>query len=318
MESTGILLDKEAWLDVAAKRLAEAEALELELGKQLGAASQLSFMGPGKSYFNPRSPKQVKAALKQFGYDVESTAVSTISSIDHPFVTMLLQYREAYKLATTYGTNFLKFLHADGRIHAQFNQLGAESGRFSSSKPNLQNIPHTQVYRDCFVCSPDNILITCDFSQIELRVAAVLSGEQLMIDEYAKARSDLHRLTAAHVYDVAVDAVTDEQRYMGKTTNFSTIYGISKYSLATRLDCSVEHAKKLITGFQKTYKRLHTYMQQQANLGLQQGYTTTKLGRRRYYKLPALGDTNYTKKLARIRRVDSKSVIKGTADDIQK
>lgn len=319
MELAGVLLDSESWVTAAQNLYSEATQLEIEIGKLVdGTAVQTSFLNTPKSTFNPRSAKQVKAHLHSLGFEVKSTGYEVLKRIDHPFARLVPKYREIYTLASRYGPNFLQYIQEDGRIHANFHQQGTQSGRLSSSKPNLQNIPSAHSYRKCFIAPDGSVIITADFSQIELKVAAILSGEPRMIEEYKKKDSDLHKLTAAGINGIDLIDVTEIQRFEGKTTNFSVMYNISKYALARRLGCSLDKADKLIKGFMNTYPTLAAYMQRQAVLGLTQGYTATKLGRRRYYAAPPLNSSSYERDVAKIKRIAANNVIQGTAADILK
>jgi DNA polymerase I len=173
---------------------------------------------------NPNSPEQVQEAFKQSGIDLENTEEETLCAIDDPRAQMVLDYRGTEKLINTLES--LLENQRGGRIYAQFNPLGAVSGRFSSKGPNLQQIPRGAV-RAAFVASaPDRRLIVADYSQIELRVAALIAGESVMIDAF-KSGTDLHTLIAASSLRIALEQVTKAQRNIGKTINFGFIYGRS-------------------------------------------------------------------------------------------
>lgn len=319
MELTGIRLDQDKWLEAMEKSLRKASEIELQIQEVIGGgATQSSFFGTPKSTINPRSSKQMLDAFHSFDRKIESTSASVLKYVDHPLAKLLLSYRESYKLGSTYGRNFLELVQDDGRIHAEFNQLGARSGRFSSSGPCLHNIPGAIFYRSCFISGKDMMMITADWSQIEYKIAALMSGETSIINEYKKKGADFHSLTAADIYGVPQSEVSTEQRDVGKTTNFGVIYMISKYGLARRLDIKVDKADKIIKNHRKTYPKLTAFMESSAALGVSQGYNTTKLGRRRYYQCPPISDPEYRRKISFIRREAGNNPIQGTAAEIMK
>jgi DNA polymerase-1 len=182
---------------------------------------------------NWNSPQQVKQVLASLGVVVESTAEVALTAVvtQHPLVPKLLAYREASKLATTYGRDFVKHVHAQtGRIHAEYRQIGADTGRMACSRPNLQQVPHDPSYRACFRPADGRVLVKADLSLIELCVAAELSGDQRMIAAITNGE-DLHRLTAAALFGKVADHVTREERAFGKAVNFGTLYGQGRKGL---------------------------------------------------------------------------------------
>ncbi|GAH32668.1 unnamed protein product [marine sediment metagenome] len=185
-------------------------------------------------------------------------------------------------------------------------------------KPNLENIPADPFYRSCFISEEDTILITADYDQVELKIAAIMSNEIAMLDEYGKKDSDLHRLTASRVFKVPVEEVQAEQRDGGKACNFGVMYGISEYGLLRRFGIPLDEGRFLIEGFGKAYPTLTSYMLEQGQSALRDGYNTTEIGRRRYYELPAFGSREYGKNIARIRREAANHKIQGTGADIMK
>lgn len=211
MELHGVLIDTTALEKLIADLEVEAAAAEKEL-----------FVIAGKE-FNPRSPKQVKELFHGLGMAVESTGEDAIKFIDHPFPQALLKYRKLFKLLSSFGKTLSLHIQPDGRIRSNFNQIGTTTGRFSSSEINLQNIPATQQFRSLFIAPSGHKIITADFSQIELRLAGILSGEESILEEYRKPDADLHRLTASKIFQISPEAVTSEMRKHGKTGNFSCV-----------------------------------------------------------------------------------------------
>lgn len=320
MELTGITLDVNALETLIERQIKKQSEVELKIGRLLGDVHvQGSFFNEPKLSINLGSPKQVLSAFKKLGVELENTRADTLRKLAHPFAKAMLEYRATSKMITTYGRKFITtHLREDGKIHAQFNQLGTRTGRFSSSKPNLHNIPADVEYRDCFIAGEGNILISADYSQVELKIAAVMSRDTAMLDEYKKINPDLHRRTGSLIYKVALDEVTPFQKGRGKNCNYGTMYGISKYGLYNKFDIPLDEGDELLLGFSRAYPILSYFMQEQSNIGLKQGYTTTKIGRRRYYRRPAIDDIEYGRKIGSIRREASNHKIQGTAAEIMK
>lgn len=311
MELDGIKLEPDRLVPVVDKMEQEAE----EFYKKLVAIA-------GKE-FNPRSPKQVKEIFHELSVRtnrkdlaVDSTAKTTIQFIKHPFPQTLLNYRERQKVVSSFGSNLIEHVEDDGRIHSQFNQMGASTGRFSSSRPNLQNIPHTKEFRHPFVAGEGFKFVTADYSQIELRLAGYLSNETSILEEYKKESADLHRLTASKIFKT--DTVSPEQRMVGKTLNFSALYGISANGLVLRYNWKKSDAQKYLDGFWDGYPVLSAYMQSAGNFALRNGYSVNLLGRRRWFNLPSSIDPSYVGKVNNIRRAAGNFLIQGLAADIMK
>lgn len=319
MELTGVKLDQESWAKATETSLKRARELEYQIQQIVGSdVVQNSFFGFPTSPVNPRSNRQMLKAFHEFGFGIEDTSEGTIKYIGHPLAKTLLEYRKVYKLATTYGENVLALVRDDGRLHTEFNQLGTQSGRLSSSGPNLQNIPGDPFYRRCFVSDDGNLMVTADWNQIEYKIAAIMSREERIIEEYREAKPDFHGMTAANIFCIPQEEVTREQRYIGKTTNFSVMYMISKFGLARRLGIKVEEADQIIKQHRKVYPKLTRFMEESANIGAFQGHNETKMGRCRYYNRPPRNSANYAKKIFRIRREAGNHPVQGTAADIMK
>ncbi len=225
MEYQGAPFDVDAWValsDAALRRKLELQGeIEGRLFRELGNNDLFGYR------INLDSPPQVLKALHALGVQVADTNEDTlVQHQGHPVVAKLLEFREASKMASVYGVQFVtQHVHpGTGRIHADFHQIGAATGRMSCSRPNLQNIPHTREYRACFRPGEGRVLVKADLSLVELCVAAELSGDRQMIAAITQGK-DLHRLTAAALFGVDPEAVTPAQRAFGKTVNFGTLYG---------------------------------------------------------------------------------------------
>lgn len=310
MHLNGMGIDQEKWKKLANSLSKEISEVEMRMADLLGdAAVQTSFIGEPKLSINPRSPDQMKKAFAKFGIELEDTRADTLRKLDHPLAKLLLEHREKAKLASTYGLGFLEDVGPDGRIHAEYNPLGTVTGRFSSSGPNMQNIPAQSRYRNCFVADEGNKIITADFSQIELKMAAVLAGEKAMIEEYQKPDADLHQLTADRI---------ETSRSKAKNINFGTLYGISEYGLYRKFDIPKEEGSVLIERFFKAYPAISKFMQREAGKVMSKGFNTTIIGRRRYYKLPPISDPDFGIKLSSIKRQAGNTPIQGSAGEVMK
>jgi DNA polymerase I len=223
LEQSGVPFNSEAWADLSDAALAEQLRLEDALTQEVGA---LGLFG-GKP-INWRSPQQVVKVLQARGHAItrtDETVLQTLAAQD-PLVRQLLEYREASKRASTYGIEWLKHVHGQtGRVHADFLQLGSASGRMSCTRPNLQNIPRDLAYRACFRPAAGRVLVKVDYSQIELRIAAQISGDAAMRAAYQQG-ADLHTRTAAAVLGLAPEAISKADRQLAKALNFGLVYGM--------------------------------------------------------------------------------------------
>ena len=233
---------------------------------------------------------------------------------------LMLEYRTLAKLVGTYLGNIKDCIDAtDGRVHARFNQTGAATGRLSSSDPNLQNIPiRTEIgrqIRKAFVAEPGHVLISADYSQIELRILAHLSEDKNLTEAFKNDR-DIHAAVAAHVFDTPLDQVSPEQRGHAKVINFGIVYGVTAYGLARRIEgLDNESAKKLINDYKAQFSGIDKFLDQCIEEAQTQGYVTTILGRRR--PIPQISSSNgQTRQLGE--RLAINSVVQGSAADLIK
>ncbi len=251
-----------------------------------------------------------------------STAEDVLSYLakDHEIIQNVLDYRGLAKLKSTYVDALpLQVEESTGRVHTDYMQTVAATGRLSSNNPNLQNIPirteRGRQVRKAFVPRDENhVLLAADYSQIELRIIAALSEETTMIEAF-KNGEDIHASTASKVFNVPIDEVTREQRSNAKTVNFGIIYGVSAFGLSNQTDLSRSEAKELIDTYYKTYPKLKNYMSDQVNFARDHGYVQTVLGRRRYLK-----DINGSNAIVRgaAERNAVNAPIQGSAADIIK
>ncbi len=233
---------------------------------------------------------------------------------------LIVEYRQLTKLVNTYLENLRESIHKrDGRVHATFHQTGAATGRLSSSGPNLQNIPiRTELgrqIRKAFVAEPGHVLISADYSQIELRMLAHLSGDAALHEAFASDQ-DIHAAVAARVFHIDPDAVTAEQRVHAKTINFGIIYGVTPFGLARRIEgLDLEGAKTLIADYRKRFSGIDAFLKRCIDQAIQEGYVTTILGRRR--DIPQITSRNpNTRSLGE--RLAINTVVQGSAADLIK
>lgn len=277
--SAGVAFDTARWRKLAEEAGGRAHDLLRQLDAT--AAKRDGFLGK-EGAWNWNSPVQVQEALEAVGCVVESTREEALAKADHPLADLLRQYRAATKLVSTYGTDWLKHVSGDGRIYPTWRQLGAaSSGRMSCSDPNLQQVPRG-AHRSCFVAPPGRVLVKADYSQIELRIAAKVSGDQALLDAYRRG-DDLHTLTARHVLGIA--EVSREHRQLAKALNFGLLYGMGAkgFRVYARTQYGVElteeQAHRYRNAFFGTYPGLARWHRQTAER--RQTETRTLAGRRR-------------------------------------
>ena len=296
MEVEGIKVDKGALKEISNELTSDIEKLKTDIWKL------------AEHEFNIDSPRQVgeilfdklkisdKAKKTKTGQYSTGEEVLTELTGAHPIVDKILDYRELQKLKNTYVDALpLMVDHKTGRIHTTFNMVVAVTGRLSSDNPNLQNIPirteRGREIRKAFVPANDSmLLLSADYSQIELRIIASLSGDTAMIEAFQK-NLDIHAATAARIYNVELDAVTSEMRRNAKTVNFGIIYGISGFGLSQRLGIARKEASDIISQYFTQYPGIKKYMDDSIENARKKGYVETMLGRRRY--LPDINSRNY-------------------------
>ncbi len=320
MELEGINLDKDFLNSLSGDLNNDIKNLELKIYEEAGQE------------FNIASPKQLGEVLfdklklvdkpKKTKTGQYSTAEDVLSYLakDHEIIRNVLEYRGLSKLKSTYVDALpLQVEESSGRVHTDYMQTVAATGRLSSNNPNLQNIPirteRGRQVRKAFVPRDENYtLLAADYSQIELRIIAALSEETTMIEAF-KNGEDIHASTASKVFNVPLEEVTREQRSNAKTVNFGIIYGVSAFGLSNQTDLSRSEAKELIETYYKTYPKLRNYMGEQVDFARDNGYVQTVLGRRRYLK-----DINGSNAIVRgaAERNAVNAPIQGSAADIIK
>ncbi|MGN0400619.1 MAG: DNA polymerase I [Blautia sp.] len=316
MEKEGIRVNGEALKEYGDQLQIRIGELEKEIYEEAGET------------FNINSPKQLGVILfeklqlpggkkTKTGY---STAAEVLEKLapDHKLVADILEYRQLAKLKSTYADGLAVFIGEDGRIHSTFNQTITATGRISSTEPNLQNIPIRmelgRLIRKVFIPKEGFVFVDADYSQIELRVLAHMSGDKTLIQAYREAQ-DIHRMTASQVFHVPFDQVTDLQRRNAKAVNFGIVYGISSFGLSQDLSITRKEAAQYIDNYFETYPGIKGFLDGLVEQGKELGYVSTMFGRRR--PVPELKSSNFMQRSFG-ERVAMNSPIQGTAADIIK
>ena len=318
MERAGIAADMDIF-----------EGLRSEFDERVTRAEEAAWEAAGEK-INLSSPKQLQGVLfdkldmpktrrTKSGYTTDADALAGLyETTEHPFLAHLLEHRDAIKLRQTVD-GLLKEIRDDGRVHTTYMQTVAVTGRLSSKDPNLQNIPmrteEGRRIREGFVVGEGyESLLSADYSQIEMRIMAHVSGDQSLIDAFQSGQ-DFHTVTASHVFGVAPEDVSVAQRSKIKAMNYGLAYGLSAYGLSNQLKVSVGEAKELMADYFSRFGKVHEYLEEVVDQARRQGYTETLLGRRRY--LPDLTSTNRQRR-DMAERAALNAPIQGSAADLIK
>ncbi|MGI1691508.1 DNA polymerase I [Thermoanaerobacter uzonensis] len=317
MEVTGFTLDKEVLKELSQKiddRIAEIlDKIYKEAGYQ----------------FNVNSPKQLSEFLfeklnlpvikkTKTGYSTDSEVLEQLVPYND-VVSDIIEYRQLTKLKSTYIDGFLPLMDENNRVHSNFKQMVTATGRISSTEPNLQNIPireefGRQIRRAFIPRTKDGYIVSADYSQIELRVLAHVSGDEKLIESFIN-KEDIHLRTASEVFKVPMEEVTPEMRRAAKAVNFGIIYGISDYGLSRDLKISRKEAKEYINNYFEKYKGVKEYIEKIVRFAKENGYVTTIMNRRRY--IPEINSKNFTQR-SQGERLAMNAPIQGSAADIIK
>ncbi len=319
MERTGVLIDAGALRGLAAEMQADLRRLEAEIHAAAGQA------------FNINSPRQLAdvlfhklglpAARKTRATGGPSTAIDVLEDMadKHPIVRRIVEFRQISKLKSTYAEALPLLVDpADGRIHTSYNQTVAATGRLSSSDPNLQNIPARgemgALFRRAFIPEPGRLLLAADYSQIELRVLAHMSGDPGLVETFRRG-GDIHQETADRVFGAQAGLFRDEARHRAKIINFSVVYGTSAFSLAKQLETSAGEAQKFIDAYEATYPGVKAFLDREVERARRDGSAVTLFGRKR--QVPELRAADRPSREAG-RRIALNTPIQGSAADLMK
>ncbi len=318
MEWSGIAIDTGLFARLARELAADLQRLEAEITRAAGGSVNLN------------SPKQLAAVLferlqlpalkrTKTGPSTDADVLEQLADMGHEVPRLLLEYRELEKLRSTYVDVLPKAVNVTtGRIHTSFNQIGAATGRLSSTDPNLQNIPvrslRGEAIRRGFVPEPGWKFVVADYSQIELRLMAHLSLDPAFIEAFRQGQ-DIHRQTAAIIFDVPLADVTAEMRARAKTINFGTIYGQGPFALSKQLSIPQEEAKAFIAEYFRRFAGVRVFLDRQVEIARERGYVETLFGRRRY--IPEVNDRNFNLRAFGERQAQN-APLQGSAADLIK
>lgn len=332
MELNGVLLDQDKWRMIIKQTTIELKELVKEITPLLsqGISQQGLF---GVPQINLASTAKLLICLNKLGLELENTSVASLTMVEHKHsvVTSLLKYRQLEKLLSSFGESILEKIHPEtGRLHSRYNQM-VSTGRLSCKKPNLQQIPGTSAFRSCFVAKPGYKLITSDMSQAELRIIACYSKDPVFLETY-RTGGDLHTATACGVYGLTKEEVIADKnlpdddpnkknyRKNTKSVNFGLAYGMSKYGLAAKLKITEEAAEEMIENYFQAYSGVKRFLEKSAEKAVNNGYSQTISGRKRYYNMPGPEVSADDRKsyLNGIRRRGKNTPIQGSNADIMK
>jgi DNA polymerase I len=320
IELAGFYMHKERWLEqlsiVEKRRVKLVEQLQQVLAEESTQGNL--FGGPQREDINLDSQQQLTKALTRLGIPLpESTRNWKLQplAVEYPIIGTLLEYRTVQKALTSYGENMIEMINpVTGRLHADFRQIGAPTGRFACTNPNIQQVPHSVEYRRCFSGYPEGRkLIIADYSQIELRILAEFSGDRGFMDAFHSG-ADLHRVTAAQVFNASLDQVTKEQRDFAKRLNFGVVYGIGAQRFAMMTGLTVPDAENVLRRYFGTYRQLDTYLRDAANRAVSERQARTASGRLVRFRY----DENDRQQISMTQRNGKNTPIQGTSADILK
>lgn len=292
MELRGIYADPERLQQAKAQIESDMDAIQSDLLKELKGPEGL----PGVDMLNLNSPEQVKSALAEKGIQVSDTAESRLKPFanQYPFIGQLLEFRRLGRLLSAITSQLIDFIQPQtGRIHATYHQIASPSGRFACTSPNIQQIPRESLVRSCIRPQPGYAFIVADYSQVELRVAAGISGDQLMLNAYHNGQ-DLHKLTAAITMNKAAEMVTKEERQAAKAINFGLIYAMGARGLQQSakasygVDMTHDQAQMFRNRYFENYSGIRNWQRDTEQFGRKNGYVRTAAGRIRSYRQEAL------------------------------
>jgi DNA polymerase-1 len=322
MEQAGIALDKVFFQQMAGELSQRLNEIEIQIFAKVGYSFNLnSTQQLSKVLFETLKldPPDRRKKTSSGHYSTSADVLEELSGLD-PVVDWMLEYRELSKLKSTYVDALpIEINPQTGRVHTSFNQTGSVTGRLASSDPNLQNIPtRTEIgrrVRQGFIASEGLLLLSVDYSQIELRIVAHMSGDEAMLNAF-HAGQDIHAATASAILNIDLEKVTKEQRRHAKTINFGLIYGMSAFGLSRSTDLTLAEAENFVKAYFQQFPGVKQYLDQIRRLATSTGYVETLLGRRRYF--PNLRNQSNQNLRAREEREAINAPIQGTAADIMK
>jgi len=318
MEATGVLIDRALLGEIGRAFAKELAGLELDIYRAAGGDFNINSTPQLRTVLFDKLGLPVQKRTKT-GASTDFEVLEQLAAMGHEVPRLMIEYRELSKLKSTYVDALPGFVNPEtGRVHTSFNQTGASTGRLSSSEPNLQNIPvrtpRGEAIRRAFVAPPGHLLLTADYSQIELRLLAHLSGDPAFVEAFERG-GDIHRQTAGVIFGVAESQVTPEMRARAKTINFGTIYGQGPFALSRQLGITQEEAKAFIRQYFERFAGVRAWLDRTTEEARRRGYVETLFGRRRY--IPELKDKTFNVR-ALGERLATNSPLQGSAADLIK
>ena len=336
MELVGVKFDEGIWKSNIDKTLVHKKASEetlrnlyskvgnIEVKRKQKGVEVIDTLDAGK--INLNSYQQVLPVLAAFGINVSSTSFETLSNIDHPAAKALLEYRKYAKRLNAFGQSYIDDYVRGGRVHAGVGQIGTYTGRFAYESPNLQQVINPKKdkdkdvnYRTAFIADDGYLMLKCDYSQIELRLATEISQESEFIKAYENGL-DLHTLTASKVFHIPYDEVDHEgkDRTIAKNINFASLYGSGPSNLVAKFQISMKEAVRILDEFHHAYPQLSRTLQSLGDNTVINGYAKTIFGRRRNFQIPSFSSSDFFGDLASIKREGTNHAIQGSSADMTK
>jgi len=326
MELTGVNINVKKWKDIINDLSIERDNLAKKFQQEIRPyfkSTTVDLFGNIGDSININSQTQLMDLFNnKMGLNLPSTNDGILELSDNPIVKILREYRGYEKLVSAFGENLISKINSNtGRIHPEFNQLGAATGRFSCNNPNFQQIPRQSEnapFRSCFNPKPGYKLVTADYSTFEMRIMADLSGDKNLIDAFNKG-VDVHSHTASLMFGLELTDTFKkdhpDERFAAKSINFGLMYGRGPSSLAKQIGVSPEVGKDYMNKYFKSYPGVKSYLERVAKEAVKQGWSTTPAGRKRWYVKPDPSDPEYTRKIGHIERQAKNHPIQGTNAD---
>ncbi|MBI4091420.1 hypothetical protein HY419_01555, partial [candidate division WWE3 bacterium] len=329
MELKGISIDVDKWravIKILEEKRTDAAARIQETIRPLYSVHQMGLFGGQVDVINLNSqPQLLDLFNNKLMIDVGSTGDSVLAKVQHPVASLIREYRGFEKLISAFGESIIEKVNKKtGRIHPDFQQIGADTGRFSCNNPNLQQIPRESdiaPFRSCFVSAPGYKFVVADYSSMEMRIVADLSGDTSLINAFEDGW-DVHSATAALMFNK--EYTTDfkkkypDLRQAAKIINFGLVYGMGPSSLAIQIGVDSDTAKQYMDKYFKTFKNIKSWLDNAAKSAVRNGYSQTPIGRKRWYPMPDPSDPNYDKQVASIERQGKNHPIQGANADATK
>lgn len=318
IELAGMYINIAEWKKIIKNNISHKAEIEKQIYQLINTSNENESLF-GDNHPNLNSTKILISVFDKLRINITSTKEEDLLQIDHPLAKLLLEYRGYEKQLSSFGESFLDLVRKDThRIHPTFQQIGADTGRFSCNNPNIQQIPATEEYRKCFIAPKGKKIISCDYSQQELRILASLSKDPKFIKFYEDG-VDLHSATASLMFNIPIEKVEkDTHRKIAKTINFGLAYGQGAKKLGHTIGMEEEEAKNMINKYFAQFSYIQQWLEGAAKEAQSIGYSKTLMRRKRYYNIPDQSSSEYNETMAAIGRRGKNSPIQGSGADMIK